>query len=55
MVAKNTEAKAKLKTTILRARPELLQRAKIAAVKRNMTLQALLNEALESYLKGVRS
>ena len=44
-----------LKATLVRLRPELLQRAKIAAVKRNTSLQQLVSEALESYLKGVRS
>lgn len=43
-----------LKATIVRLRPELLRRAKKAAIDRDTTLQQLLTEALEAYLKEVR-
>ena len=44
-----------LKATIVRLRPELLRRAKKTAIDRDTTLQALVAEALEAYLKGARS
>jgi len=40
-----------LKSTILRIRPELLRRAKKAAIDRDITLQQLLTDALEAFLK----
>jgi hypothetical protein len=44
-----------LKATIVRLRPELWRRAKKAAIDRDTTLQAIITEALDAYLKGVRS
>jgi hypothetical protein len=44
-----------LKAMIVRLQPELLRRAKKVAIDRDTTLQALVAEALEAYLKGVRS
>jgi hypothetical protein len=48
------ENKPVLKKTVVRLPADLLRRAKIAAVKRDSTLQALMTEALEIHLKGVR-
>jgi predicted HicB family RNase H-like nuclease len=55
MGTKHTEAKPMLKATILRLRPELLRKAKIAAARRGTSLQALMTEAIETLLKGERS
>jgi predicted HicB family RNase H-like nuclease len=49
------EKKPMLKAMIVRLRPELLQKAKIAAVRRNVSLQTFVTEALEACLKGERS
>jgi len=45
------EKEPMLKSTILRIRPELLRRAKKAAIDRDITLQQLLTDALEAFLK----
>jgi predicted HicB family RNase H-like nuclease len=53
---KGKEATPMLKSTMVRLPPDLLRRAKIAAVERDTSLQQLVTEALEAYLrKGVRS
>ena len=43
-----------LKAIIVRVRPELARRAKTAA-RRDTSLQALVTEAIEAHLRGVRS
>jgi predicted HicB family RNase H-like nuclease len=50
------EATPMLKPTMVRLPPDLLRRAKIEAVERDTSLQKLVTEALEAFLrKGVRS
>jgi hypothetical protein len=49
------EAKPMLRPTLVRLPPDLLRRAKKVAIDRDTTLQALVTEALDAYLKGVRS
>ena len=45
-----------LKPTMVRLPPDLLRRAKIAAVERDTSLQQLVTEALDAFLhKEVRS
>ena len=44
-----------LRPTLVRLPPDLLRRAKKVAIDRDTTLQALITEALETHLKGVRS
>jgi predicted HicB family RNase H-like nuclease len=55
MGTQRKEAKPVLKATILRLPPELLRKAKIAAARRETSLQALITEALETAIKGERS
>jgi predicted transcriptional regulator len=52
---KGNEATPMLKGTMVRLPPDLLRRAKKVAIDRDTTLQALVADALEAYLKGVRS
>jgi len=40
-----------LKSTMVRLPPDLLRRAKIAAVERDSSLQKLVTEALEAFLR----
>jgi predicted HicB family RNase H-like nuclease len=50
------EATPMLKPTMVRLPPDLLRRAKIAAVERDTSLQQLVTEALDAFLrKGGRS
>jgi hypothetical protein len=49
------EATPMLRPMLVRLRPDLLRRAKKVAIDRDTTLQALVTEALDAYLKGVRS
>jgi hypothetical protein len=51
----NKEATPMLKPTMVRLPPDLLRRAKKVAIDRDTTLQALITDALEVHLKGVRS
>jgi predicted HicB family RNase H-like nuclease len=55
MGTKRKEAKPVLKATILRLPPELLRKAKIAAARRETSLQGLITQVLERELKGERS
>jgi antitoxin-like ribbon-helix-helix protein len=52
---KRKEATPMLRPTLVRLPPDLLRRAKKVAVDRDTSLQALMTEALEALLKGVRS
>jgi predicted HicB family RNase H-like nuclease len=45
------ERKPMLKATIVRLTPELWRKAKLAALNRETTLQKLVADALEAYLK----
>jgi predicted HicB family RNase H-like nuclease len=50
-MGKTTEEKPMLKAMNVRIAPELLRRAKKAAIDRNVTLRELVSEALEAHLK----
>jgi predicted HicB family RNase H-like nuclease len=51
MGTKTLKEKDPMRKIIVRVRPELARRAKKAAIDRDTTLQALVTEALEAYLK----
>jgi predicted HicB family RNase H-like nuclease len=50
-MAKPKENKPMLRATIVRLPVDLLKRAKISAVKRDSSLNQLITEAIEAYLK----
>jgi predicted HicB family RNase H-like nuclease len=50
-MAKPKKEKPMLKQTIVRLTPELRKRARVAAAQRDISLQALIVEALEAHLR----